>query len=75
MFTRRSLRNFSSIVSAKEALKDCPKQLFINNQWVDSVSGKTFTKIDPSTEEELCHVARGNAEDIDIAVRAANDAF
>jgi acyl-CoA reductase-like NAD-dependent aldehyde dehydrogenase len=33
-----------------EVLAKCPKQLFINNKWVDSVSGKTFKTIDPSTE-------------------------
>ena len=27
------------------------RQLFINNEFVDAVSGKTFATIDPSTEE------------------------
>jgi hypothetical protein len=32
------------------------KQLFIDNEFVDAVSGKTFPTIDPSTEEEICQV-------------------
>jgi len=36
------------------APKNFPKQLFINNKWVNSVSGKTFGTINPSTEEEIC---------------------
>ena len=31
-------------------------KLFINNQWVDAVSGKTFTTLNPATEEEICQV-------------------
>ncbi len=31
-------------------------QLFINNQYVDSVSGRTFETINPATEEVICKV-------------------
>ena len=41
------------------------KKLFIDNEFVDAVSGKTFTTIDPSTEEVICHVAEGDKADID----------
>ena len=34
-------------------------QLFINNQFVDAVSKKTFPTIDPATEEIICQVAEG----------------
>ena len=34
-------------------------QLFINNEYVDSVSKKTFATIDPVTEEKICEVAEG----------------
>ena len=34
-------------------------QLFINNQFVDAVSKKTFPTIDPATEEIMCQVAEG----------------
>ncbi|XP_047139581.1 aldehyde dehydrogenase, mitochondrial isoform X1 [Hydra vulgaris] len=51
------------------------KQLFINNQWVDSMSGKTFPTINPATEEKICDVSEGDKEDVDLAVKAAREAF
>ena len=36
------------------------KQLFINNEYVDSISGKTFATINPVTEEKICDVAEGD---------------
>ena len=52
-----------------------PRQLFINGQWADAASGKTFETPDPATGETLARVAEGDAEDIDRAVRAARRAF
>jgi phenylacetaldehyde dehydrogenase len=52
-----------------------PRQLFIDGNWVDAASGKTFETPDPATGETLAHVAEGDAEDIDRAVRAARRAF
>ena len=52
-----------------------PRQLFINGQWVDAASGKTFATPNPATGETLANVAEGDAEDIDRAVRAARRAF
>nr|VZI51984.1 unnamed protein product [Spirometra erinaceieuropaei] len=49
-------------------------QLFINNEYVNSSSGKTFETIDPSTEGVICHVQEGDAADIDKAVKAAKKA-
>jgi acyl-CoA reductase-like NAD-dependent aldehyde dehydrogenase len=61
-------------------LRNCLKahfrtQLLINNQWVNSQSGKTFKTINPATEEVIADVQRGNAADIDLAVLAAREAF
>jgi len=50
-------------------------KLLINNQWVDSVSGKTFPTVNPATGEEICQVAESDAADVDKAVRAARIAF
>jgi len=50
-------------------------QLFINNEFVDSVSGKTFPTYNPATEEVIAQVAEANAEDVDRAVKAAREAF
>nr|XP_032837152.1 LOW QUALITY PROTEIN: aldehyde dehydrogenase, mitochondrial-like [Petromyzon marinus] len=50
-------------------------KLFINNEWVDSVSGKTFPTVNPATGEILAHVSLAEAADVDKAVSAAQDAF
>ena len=50
-------------------------QLFISGEWTPARSGQTFEAIDPSTEEVLAGVARGDARDVDAAVRAAREAF
>jgi len=50
-------------------------KIFINNEWVDSVSGKTFPTVNPSTGETICEVAAGDADDVDLAVKAAQEAF
>nr|XP_024376888.1 aldehyde dehydrogenase family 2 member B7, mitochondrial-like isoform X2 [Physcomitrium patens] len=50
-------------------------KLFINNSFVDSVSGKTFPSIDPRSEEVAVEVAQAAAEDVDRAVKAARKAF
>src|SRR5216683_4614035 len=52
-----------------------PRQLFINGQWSDAASGKTFETPDPATGETLARIAEGDAEDINRAVRAARRAF
>ena len=52
-----------------------PRQLFINGQFVDAASGKTFETPNPATGETLARIAEGDAEDIDRAVRAARRAF
>jgi acyl-CoA reductase-like NAD-dependent aldehyde dehydrogenase len=50
-------------------------KLFINGKFVDAVSGKTFATLNPATGEVLAHVAEADAADVDIAVKAAKDAF
>ena len=52
-----------------------PRQLFIDGQWADSASGRTFETPNPATGEILARVAEGEAEDINRAVRAARTAF
>ncbi|ODQ76884.1 hypothetical protein BABINDRAFT_173102 [Babjeviella inositovora NRRL Y-12698] len=54
---------------------DQPTGLFINNEFVPSISGKTFSVISPSTEEEITHVYEAVSEDVDAAVDAAEKAF
>ncbi len=42
-------------------------QIFINNQFVNSVSGKTFPTYNPATEEVIANVQEADAADVDLA--------
>jgi len=50
-------------------------QLFINNEWRNSVSGKTFATFNPATGEKIADVQEGDKADVDLAVEAATNAF
>jgi len=50
-------------------------QLFINNEWVNSESGKTFPTLNPCNENVICQVQEGDKADVDKAVKAAQAAF
>ena len=50
-------------------------KLYINGEFVDSSSKKTFESIDPSTEKPWATIAEANEEDVNFAVEAANTAF
>ncbi|MGH7275503.1 MAG: aldehyde dehydrogenase family protein [Candidatus Rokuibacteriota bacterium] len=50
-------------------------QIFIGGAWRASVSGETYTTINPATEEPSAEVAKGDERDIDLAVAAARKAF
>lgn len=50
-------------------------KLFINGQFVDAKSGKTFPVVNPATGKVISQVAEGDKADIDVAVQAANEAF
>ncbi len=52
-----------------------PQKLLIDNQWVESTSGKTFAVENPATSDVLAQVGHGDKHDIDKAVRAAREAF
>jgi len=52
-----------------------PTGLFINNQFVPSVSGKKFPTVNPSTAEVMVNVYEADKADVDIAVHAAKAAF
>jgi len=56
-------------------MKSWPDKLFINNNWVDGVAGKKWDVINPATGALLASVALAQAEDVDIAVKAARKAF
>jgi phenylacetaldehyde dehydrogenase len=65
----------ATIDRSVEEFTAAPRKLFIDGQWSDAASGKTFETPNPATGEALAQVAEGEAEDISRAVRAARKAF
>jgi phenylacetaldehyde dehydrogenase len=59
----------------RETLDSVHRKMLINGEWVDSASGENFETLNPATEEVLGVVPRGQAEDVNRAVRAARKAF
>ena len=51
------------------------KQFYINGQWVQPRGTQSMDVINPATEEAVATIALGNAEDVDLAVAAARNAF
>ena len=52
-----------------------PNKTYINGKWSDSVTNKTFEVHDPATNKLLGHVPDCTKDDLDLAVKAADDAF
>src|SRR5512145_1666303 len=50
-------------------------KMWIGGKWVDAQSGRTFATMNPSTGEELGRVPLAGKEDVDEAVKAANEAL
>eukprot|EP00038_Savillea_parva_P008175 m.175217 g.175217 ORF g.175217 m.175217 type:complete len:499 (+) comp13957_c0_seq1:46-1542(+) len=50
-------------------------RLFINNEFVTSISGKSFPTVNPATEKVIADVSEADAADVDAAVVAAKAAF
>ncbi|CAL0323982.1 unnamed protein product [Lupinus luteus] len=73
------MSNLSNDHNHKDSFINIPTikftKLFINGEFVDSVSGKTFETVDPRTEEVITEIAEGTKEDVGIAVKAAREAF
>ncbi|MEM6824607.1 MAG: aldehyde dehydrogenase [Pseudomonadota bacterium] len=52
-----------------------PTGAFIDGRFRQSASGKTFESVNPATGETLAEVAACGAEDVDLAVEKAREAF
>ncbi|OEL03308.1 aldehyde dehydrogenase [Staphylococcus succinus] len=48
---------------------------YINGQWVESHSNETMDVINPATEEAFGKIAKGNAQDVEDAVNAADSVY
>lgn len=67
-----------AIVNLKEKVEKFlqgKKHLYINGEFVESKTQKTFDTYNPATGEVLATVYEAQAEDIDLAVRAGRKAF
>jgi aldehyde dehydrogenase (NAD+) len=49
--------HMATAVAIESPVKVSATKLLINNQWVNSASGKTFPTINPSTGEEICQIS------------------
>lgn len=49
--------------------------LYIDGKYTPAISEQTFEVINPATEEVIATVSEAQAEDVDVAVRAAKKAF
>ncbi|HZG17288.1 MAG TPA: aldehyde dehydrogenase family protein [Candidatus Bathyarchaeia archaeon] len=51
------------------------KKMYIDGQWVESISGESFAVINPANGETIAHVTKGTREDARLAISAARRAF
>ena len=51
------------------------RQFYINGQWVDPLVANDFEVINPANEETCAVISLGTAEDVNLAVAAAKQAF
>jgi acyl-CoA reductase-like NAD-dependent aldehyde dehydrogenase len=49
--------------------------MWIDGKWVNSVSGKTYTAVNPAGGEVIAQIPSGDKADVDLAVGAARKAF
>jgi len=59
----------------KKFLQSSPLQMLIGGRWTGAASGATFEVRDPGEGTVLAHAPEGGAADIELAVRAAREAF
>ena len=69
------LPEYNFQVSTIRFLENSPKQLFINNEWINAHSRKTFQTLNPATGQVLAEIALADESDVDAAVAAARAAF
>lgn len=55
-FTRSYLLRMSGTILKKKKYIFYILQIFVNNEWQDSVSGKVFPTYNPATGEQICEV-------------------
>jgi aldehyde dehydrogenase (NAD+) len=67
---------YDAAPESRDVVTLAPSQgLFINGEFVDPLSGRSFVTSNPATEEPLGEVAEAGEPDVDAAVRAARAAY
>jgi aminomuconate-semialdehyde/2-hydroxymuconate-6-semialdehyde dehydrogenase len=61
--------------TVEKEIKIEASKLFINGEYVDSISGETFDTFNPATNQKLTTVASANEEDVERAVQVAQQTF
>ena len=56
-------------------MSDLDLSFYLNGKWVDARERSQLAVINPATESTLTHIAMGTADDVNLAVKAARDAF
>lgn len=64
-----------TVLPVRDELGVGPGRLYIAGEWTDAGAGRALPHVHPATGEQTVTVARGDAADIDRAVRAARAAF
>lgn len=68
--------DYAPSLESTSLVKIQPKQkMFINGEFVDADSNKTFSTINPATGEVLAEIAWAQTADVDRAVQAAQESF
>ncbi|KAL8935447.1 MAG: hypothetical protein Q9211_004703 [Gyalolechia sp. 1 TL-2023] len=66
---------FQTLETPSTGKYEQPTGLFINNEYVKGVDGKTFETINPTNEKPIVAVHEATEKDVDVAVAAARKAF
>ncbi|KAJ5207603.1 hypothetical protein N7449_001982 [Penicillium cf. viridicatum] len=67
--------SLSATIKTPNVTYEQPLGLFINNEFIKGVDGKTFETLNPTTEKPITSVYEASEKDVDIAVKAAREAF
>jgi alpha-ketoglutaric semialdehyde dehydrogenase len=62
------------VLTMKTTIETNTYSNYINNEWVESVSGKTIASINPANKEVVGYVQSSTEEELDKAVEAAHSA-
>ncbi|KAJ5297332.1 hypothetical protein N7508_007581 [Penicillium antarcticum] len=67
--------SLSTTIKTPNVTYEQPLGLFINNEFVKGVDGKTFETLNPTDEKPITSVHEATEKDVDVAVKAARAAF